>query len=498
MKSILISLCVLCASVVNSVAAAQPNIVFFFVDDMGSQDTSEPFWKEKTKLNQLYHTPNIELLADRGMKFTQAYACAICSPSRISLMTGMNAARHRVTTWTLQKDKGPDRGHATMQAPAWNLNGMCMAPGTPRALVATTLPALLQKAGYRTIHVGKAHFGAKGTPGEEPKNLGFDVNIAGHARGGPGSYHGKNNYSAAFRKGSRVWDVPGLEKYHGTDVNLTEALTLEANRAMDAAVKAGKPFYLYLSHYAIHAPFEKDARFIDKYLKAGLKGRGAVFASMIEGMDKSLGDVIANLKRHGIADNTIVVFMSDNGSPPGMPPNLPLRGRKGQPYEGGIRVPLIVDWPGVTKASTICDRYVIIEDVFPTVLAMAGVKKFTQSAGPIDGVSFVPMLSGVHNKKQTRPIYWHFPNTSNGQSPYSSIRQGDWKLIYNHATRKRELFNLSDDLGERTNLAAENPAKARALAGQLAAFLRETNAQMPTDKRTGKPVPLPDAPNPLP
>ena len=219
---------------------------------------------------------------------------------------------------------------------------------------------------------------------------------------------------------------------------------------------------------------------------------------MIEGMDKSLGDVIANLKRHGIADNTIVVFMSDNGSPPGMPPNLPLRGRKGQPYEGGIRVPLIVDWPGVTKASTICDRYVIIEDVFPTVLAMAGVKKFTQSAGPIDGVSFVPMLSGVHNKKQTRPIYWHFPNTSNGQSPYSSIRQGDWKLIYNHATRKRELFNLSDDLGERTNLAAENPAKARALAGQLAAFLRETNAQMPTDKRTGKPVPLPDAPNPLP
>ena len=330
--------------------SAPPNIVVFLVDDMGWQDTSVPFHTEPTPLNSVYHTPNMARMAEQGMLFTQAYAYAVCSPSRVSLLTGQSGLRHRVTNWTLRKNKSPDSPHKLVAPPTWNLNGLQAEPGIPQTVAARTLPARLRDAGYRTIHAGKAHFGAKDTPGEDPLNLGFDVNIGGHAAGGPGSYHGDKNFSAAFRKGDRVWDVPGLEAYHGKQINLTEALTIEALKAVDAAVKAEQPFFLYLSHYAIHAPFEPDQRFIEKYKAAGLKGRQLVLASMIESMDDSLGQVQEYLQRRGLAKNTVVIFMSDNGSAPGNPINKPLRGNKLTPYEGGIRVPMMVQWPGVTKA----------------------------------------------------------------------------------------------------------------------------------------------------
>lgn len=166
---------------------SKPNILFFLIDDMGWQDTSEPFYKEKTALNQRYYTPNMEELADEGMKFTQAYACALCSPTRVSLMTGLNAARHRVTNWTLRKDKSPDPKHKTLKMPEWNVNGLSPDPGVDRTVHVKTLPMFLQEVGYHTIHCGKAHWGADGTPGEDPLNLGFDVNIGGHCAGGPGS-----------------------------------------------------------------------------------------------------------------------------------------------------------------------------------------------------------------------------------------------------------------------------------------------------------------------
>jgi arylsulfatase A-like enzyme len=469
----------------------RPNIVFFFIDDMGWQDTSVPFHTETTELNRRYRTPNMETLARDGMKFTQAYACALCSPTRVSLMTGMNAARHRVTNWTLRKNKAYEHGHPSLQAPRWNINGLSPIAGVERTVHAVTLPMLLQQAGYRTIHVGKAHFGADGTPGEEPRNQGFDINIAGHCAGGPGSYYGKNNFSAAFRKGDRIWDIPGLEKYHGQDIYLNEVLTIEANQAMDKAVADKQPFYLYMSHYAIHAPYEADPRFLERYHKAGLKGMAATYASMIESMDRSLGDILANLKRNGVENNTIVVFMTDNGAPSGAPRNLPLRGHKLRPYEGGTRVPLIVRWPGVVEARSRCDQYVIIEDIFPTFLEMAGVSECEQIGGVIDGVSFVPLLKQTERFPADRPIYWHYPNTY-GQAPYSSIRQGDWKLIYHYGSRKAELFNLRDDLGEQHNLADQQPEKADELVRKLAAFLRESNALMPLDKTTGRPVPLPD------
>jgi len=471
-------------------ASSRPNIVVFLVDDMGWEDTSEPFYTEVTELNRRYRTPNMEALADEGVKFTQAYASALCSPTRVSLITGLNAARHRVTNWTLRKNISPDPDSKVIAIPEWNVNGLSPTPGVERTVYVKPLPEFLRKAGYRTIHVGKAHWGAKGTPGESPENLGFDVNIAGHAPGGPGSYHGEHNYSAAWRNGDRIWDVPGLEAYHGTETYLSEALTLEANKAVDAAVESKTPFFLYMSHYAVHAPWEKDDRFYQKYKDANLKDSYAVYASMVEGMDKSLGDIRANLKRHGIENDTIILFMSDNGTAKQMPLNLPLRGHKLTPYEGGIRVPMIVKWPGVTQPDSVCNEYVIIEDFFPTILEMAGVESYEQIGGTIDGISFVSLLRGETGGSEDRPLVWHFPHCYD-QPPYSVIRQGDWKLIYFHFDQHYELYNIREDISEKNNLYEQRSDIADRLANALRRLLVERKALMPILKKTGQPVPLP-------
>ena len=185
-----------------------------------------------------------------------------------------------------------------------------------------------------------------------------------------------------------------MEKYHGKDIYLNEVLTIEANKTIDSAVNDNMPFYLYMSHYAIHVPWEKDLRFYNEYKDRGLTDFQSTYASMVESMDKSLGDIMQNIREHGIEDNTIIVFMSDNGQPANTDRNLPLRGHKLLPYEGGIRVPLIVRWPGVTKPGTECSSYIIIEDIFPTFLEMAGVTEFSQVGGIIDGKSFLPFLKG--------------------------------------------------------------------------------------------------------
>ncbi|MCP4610750.1 MAG: sulfatase [Planctomycetes bacterium] len=481
----------------------RPNIVMFLVDDMGWQDTSVAFHSETTPFNRRYRTPNMEQLAQEGMKFTQAYACCVCSPTRVSLMTGLNAARHRVTNWTLRKNASNDARHNSLQFPPWNVNGLSPVSGIERTVYVKTLPQFLNEAGYQTIHVGKAHFGAIGTPGENPLNLGFDVNIGGHAAGGPGSYLGTQNFSAVWRKGDRVWDVPGLEKYHGKDVFLTDALTIEANKAMDKAVAQSKPFYLYMSHYAVHVPFAEDSRFIQKYIEAGLDPKEAMYAAMVEGMDRSLGDIMANIKRHHIEDNTVILFMSDNGglSASGRggqrhTHNKPLSSGKGSSHEGGVRVPMIVKWPGETRPGSLCNDFVIIEDYFPTILEIAGVKQYQQIGGKIDGVSFARQLKGGSGYRKGRSLIWHFPNnwgpTGPGIGPHSAIRRGDWKLIYYHATQKYELFNIRRDIGEANNLFEAKLGIAKKLAGQLRGFLRQAEAQMPIDKGTGKPVPLPE------
>ncbi len=488
---ILIPLLILFVLTQTTTAAEKPNIIFFLVDDMGWQETSVPFHTQVTELNRRYRTPNMEKLAADGVKFTQAYASAVCSPSRISALTGMNVARHGVTNWTLQRDKGPDGRHPTLTLPEWPLNGFSPSSGIPRTVSGTTLPQLLRAAGYRTIHVGKAHFGAISTPGENPLNLGFDINIAGHAAGGPGSYWGEKNFSGKWRGAEAHWDVPGLEAYHGKDVFLTEALTLEAVKAVEQSVADRKPFYLYMSHYAVHAPWEKDMRFYQKYIDQGLKPAEATLASMIEGMDKSLGDLRTALKRLGVADNTIIVFLSDNGSPAECPPNLPLRGHKLNPYEGGVRVPMLAYWPGVTAPGTTNALPVVIDDIFPTLLDMGNIEWSKKVSQTVDGISLAPELRQSGTLENNRPIVWHFPNNYSGQGPFSALRAGPWKLIYFHATQKYELYNLDADIGEKVNLADKEPTQTATLARQLGQLLRARGALMPTVSKTGALVPYP-------
>jgi arylsulfatase A-like enzyme len=477
----------------------KPNIILFLVDDMGWQDTSVPFYTERTPFNETYHTPNMERLAAQGMKFTQAYSHSVCSPTRVSLMSGMNAAHHRVTNWTLRRNATNDRPHELLEMPSWNVNGMQPTDSIENAVHVTPLPQILHDHGYFTIHCGKAHFGAIGTPGENPVNLGFDINIAGHAAGGPGSYNGEHNYSAVWRNGSPVWDVPGLEKYHGTNINLTEALTREALLALDSVVKLDQPFFLYMSHYAVHAPIEADKRFIAKY--AGMDTIEAKYASMVESMDKSLGDIMDFVEQNGLQDNTIILFTSDNGglsaaARGGIPHthNKPLSSGKGSAHEGGIREPMIVSWPGVTEPGSQTDDYLIIEDFFPTILEMANISDY-QTVQPIDGHSFTNILHRNPVEKD-RPLFWHFPNnwgpTGPGIGASSTIRKGEWKLIYYHANQQFELFNIADDIGELTNLADDRPGIKEALAKELGEYLRNVKAQMPTLKETNQPVPWPD------
>jgi len=470
---------------------------------MGWQDTSVPFWHQSTPFNDRYRTPNMERLAMQGMKFTQAYATPVCSPTRISLMTGMNAARHRVTNWTLHKDKlqPMETDHKSLIFPKWNVNGLCQDSAINMATHAIAFPTLLQDAGYLTIHVGKAHLGAIGTPGEDPRNLGFDINIGGHAAGAPKSYWGIENFGNTIPFKDTPWPVPGLDKYHGQDINLTEALTLEAILAMDQAVDNDQSFYLYMSHYTVHTPIMADTRFYQFYLDQGLDTIEARYASMVEGMDKSLGDLMNYLDDNGLADNTIILFISDNGglsahARGGSPHthNLPLSSGKGSIHEGGIREPMLVKWPGTTAPGSINDNYLIIEDFFPTILEMAGIGSY-ETLQVVDGISFVPLLHG-QDMNSERALYWHYPNEWGPSGPgigaFSAVRKGPWKLIYYHRSEQFELFNLQDDIGEITNLFPVETKTAQELADTLTQFLQSVEAQMPSHKATGELVAWPN------
>lgn len=483
----------------------RPNIIFFLVDDMGWQDTSVPFWNQKTRYNELYETPNMERLAAQGMLFTQAYASSVSSPSRCSMMTGANAARHRVTNWTLEKGVPTDMESDVLEFPEWNCNGIAQVSGTANTFVAKSFVQYLKDSGYHTIHCGKAHWGAIDTPGESPYHFGFEVNIAGHAAGGLASYLGESRYG--HDKGGNptsLMSIPGLEKYWDTDTFATEALTLEAIKALDKAKKYNQPFYLYMSHYAIHIPIEKDNRFFRKYKAKGMSDKEAAYATLIEGMDKSLGDLMDWLEENGEADNTIIIFMGDNGGyatgeywrdEPLYTQNSPLKCGKGSAYEGGIREPMIVFWPGVTEPGSRCDSYILAEDIYPSVLDMAGVR-YDDAPQHIDGKSFVPLLNGAGDPSKGRNLYWNFPNlwgeTGPGIGSTCTVRSGDWKLIYFYESGKKELYNIPDDIGEENDLAQERPDIVKKLSKELGKYLRKAGAQRPSFKATGMPCPWPD------
>jgi len=502
-KSLLLAL-ILSFMVLFTHAQDRPNIIVFLVDDMGWQDTSVPFWNKKTPLNRRYHTPNMERLAREGMKFTNAYAQAVCTPSRISFMTGLNAAHHGVTNWTSPvANQNTDAADQQFDPAPWNINGLSTQPGVPHTVYATPFPQLLKDAGYFTIHVGKAHFGSAGTPGANPYNLGFIVNIAGHAAGHPQSYLGQENYGNIPGKSS--WQaVPDLEEYHGTDTFLTEALTLEAMKALEKPIHDKQPFYLNMAHYAVHVPLKKDKRFYQRYIDAGLDETEAQYAALLEGMDKSLGDLMDFLEAKQVADHTIIIFMSDNGGLSITPPrsgvahtqNLPLKAGKGSVYEGGIREPMLVKWPGTVKAGTTTDQYILIEDFFPTILEMAGVTQ-AHMLQQVDGKSFVPLLQNPTQVDSTRALIWHYPNKwrkpdGPGINYKSAIRRGNWKLIYHMRDSSFELYNLHDDIGELHNLAQQYPDRVKQLALLLGQRLKEYKAPMPIVKETGTAVPFPD------
>lgn len=473
---------------------SRPNIIVFLVDDMGWQDTSVPFWTKTTELNKRYHTPNMERLAKEGMKFTNAYATPVCTPTRTSMLTGMNAAHHGVTNWTSpSKDNNTDNADEEMAKADWNYNGLSPEPGVPHTTYATTYPQLLKDAGYFTIHVGKAHWASAGTPGSSPYNLGFMVNIAGNSIGHPQSFQGTDNYGNMPGKTSAN-AVPDLQEYFGKDSFLTEALTLEALKSLEAPIKNKQAFYLNMSHYAIHDPLMADSRYIQKYLNVGLEANEAKLASMIEGMDKSLGDIMNYLKEKNIEKNTVVIFMSDNG--PSYRANLPLKSSKGSVYEGGIREPMIVKWPAMVKPSTVAQQYIIIEDFFPTILEIAGLKNY-KTAQQVDGKNFLPILKNANYTNNNRALVWHSPNkwTSSagpGINYFSAIRQGDWKLVYSMRTGKKELYNLNDDIGENNNLSDLHPDKVKQLSLILSNKLRKQKAPIPSFKSTGKVIPMPD------
>jgi len=458
-----------------------PNIVVFFVDDLGWQDVGEPFWRERTSWNDRYQTPNLARLCREGTKFTNAYAHQVCTPSRVSLMTGAAVARHRVSHWTLRADRFTDPQRGDLRRPSWNLSGLSSDPQTPNAYCAETLAHRLDDAGYQTIMVGKAHFGAIGTPGADPTNLGFDVNVAGHAAGAPSSYLAKKRFRRAPK--DQTWQVPDLERYHGTGWFLTEALTDEAIAAAAAARRKQQPFFLYLSHYAVHTPLNPDARFIDAYREAGLPEPEARYAALIEGVDRSLGRVLNWLDQADIAKDTIVMFVSDNGgltahsrSGAKHTHNAPLRSGKGSAYEGGIRVPMAVRWPREVASDAVEPLPVQLEDVMPTLCELAGV-----DARCPDGQSFAPALRG--QRQARHPLFFHSPHywgaTGPGIEPYSAVRDGDLKLIWFYDRGAAELYNLADDVGETEDLAARRPRDRARLQDVLRKHLAACDAQFP-------------------
>ncbi len=483
--------------------AAPPNIVVMLVDDMGVMDTSLPFLTgadgkpKRYPLNDFYRTPNMERLAARGIRFNNFCAMSVCSPTRISIMTGQNAARHRTTNWI-----NPDNDNAGPQGPAeWNWKGLKKGD--------VTLPGLMQANGYRTIHVGKGHFAPRAFEAANPQTIGFDINVAGGSIGAPGSYYGLKNFGGIPEnaKGKRAGKpgaaVPGLEKYHGQDIFLTEALTIEAKAHVSDAVKEKKPFFLYFAQYAVHGPFNSDPRFAGHYKDSGKPAPAQAFATLVEGMDKSLGDLLDHLDALGVADNTLVMFLGDNGSdaPLGNEHAVacaaPLRGKKGSHYEGGMRVPFIAAWAGKNAenahqkrlpiaAGAIQSQQAAVYDLFPTILGLAGIE--APSSHAVDGRKLDTLLTARPDGSRGETFLMHYPHAPHRTNYWTSYRDGDWKVIYHYFPTEvsggshYQLFNLKADPFEQTDLATANPVELKRLMQGLITGLEVQHAVYPVEK----------------
>ena len=484
---------ILCSIPTFLLAQKQPNIIIFMVDDMGWQDTSYPFHTSKTTFNTLYETPNMERLAKMGVAFTNFYATPVCTPSRVSMITGMNASRHGVTNWTAtMRDKPTGQQDAVMNETKWNHNGLSPVEGVNNTVVATPLPQILKDNGYFTIHTGKAHWGAAGTPGSNPYTLGFVVNIAGTSTGRPASYFGTQNFG---RTTADYHGVENLQAYFGQNIYLTEALTKETIQTLDYPLAQKIPFFLHLGQYAIHDPLMEDTRFYQKYLDKGMPVNEAKYASMIEGMDKSLGDILDYLTAKKALDNTIIIFVSDNGglsahsrAGEAHTHNKPLRSGKGSIYEGGIRVPLIIKGVKGSQQNIRIDEPVIIEDLFPTILAFSKVKKYGVKQ-TVDGLSIEKALTKGDLNLGNRPLIFHIPNKwtttdGDGFNYRSAIRKGNYKLIHHIKYDNYSLYDLSKDIGEQHDLSHDSTLQSvkESLQKELNTILMQNKAPMPSKK----------------
>jgi arylsulfatase A-like enzyme len=469
----------------------KPNVIVILSDDLG--------WADLGCYGSTFHeSPNLDKLATQGMRFTQAYSSSpYCSPSRAATMTGRHPARLKITDYI------PSNGKSGKFLPAE------MRMELP--LEETTIAEVLRHAGYATWHVGKWHLGDVGF---YPQDQGFQVNIAGHACGLPPSYfwpYGNPNDEAVPQpKGKNYHSrgVPGVVTGGKEGEHLCDRLTSEAIKLIEQR-KPEQPFFLYLPFYDVHTPIMAQPELIAKYrakaAKLGLPAEKAVstyeegsiahgtdrlrklpelqanptYAAMIETMDTNVGRLMAKLAELGIADKTLIIFTSDNGGH-SVTSNRPLRGGKGWLYEGGVREPWIVKWPGVTKPGSTCDVPIINTDILPTVLEVAGLPQRPELHK--EGVSFADLLKG-----ETKPLhdalFWHFPHYGNhGSGPCSSVRVGDWKLIEWLEDDSAELFNLATDLPEKNDVAAQHPKIVQQLRERLHAWRKETGANMPRPK----------------
>ncbi|MFG6686776.1 sulfatase [Mariniflexile sp. HNIBRBA6329] len=455
----------------------KPSILFILVDDLGYSDLS-------CMGSKFYETPHVDAIANHGVLFTDGYAGAqVCSPSRATLLTGQFTARHGITDW-IGAPFGKDwrnKGRYTKVLPAAYKDHLDVNT--------ITLPMTLKNAGYSTFFAGKWHLGEEG---HYPEQYGFDINVAGNHSGSPAG-----GYFAPFNN-------PQLEN-HDAGENLSMRLAKETVNFIKAS--KDKPFFAYLSFYAVHGPIqttkEKWSKYRNKAEKIGIAEQGfedgdllpirkyqdnPVYGGLVETMDDAIGMVLNALKENGLDKNTIVIFTSDNGgvtSGDNYSTNcLPLKGGKGYQWEGGIRVPFIVSVPWMPNHGKKSAIPVAASDFFPTILDLANLTLPLNAQ--IDGESIVPVLEGKSLKE--RPLYWHYPHYGNqGGRPVSIIRKGDWKLIHFWEDNHNELYNLSQDIQEDSNLAKLEPKLTEDMASQLLNWLESVGAKYP------KPDPLYDS-----
>jgi len=452
----------------RSAPSSRPNVVFILADDLGQRDLG-------VYGSSFYETPHLDRLAQNGVRFTQAYAASnVCSPTRASLLTGRYPARLGITDWL------PGRaGKPGDQLLAANLEPHLRAQER-------TFADAFRAAGYRTALIGKWHLGDAAE--NLPDHHGFDVSLAASGKGSTPSYF------SPYRLPHLADGSPG--EY------LVDRLTREAITFMREAHAQGRPFLLELSHYAVHIPLQAKPDLVAKYaakrtgIAAGqdfvdrppdgrvrVRQTDATYAAMVESLDASVGALLNELNALGIADNTIVVFTSDNGglaTSEGWPTsNLPLRGGKGWPYEGGVREPLIVSWPRHLPSGAVSDAMVTSPDFFPTFLELAGLP--SEPDAHVDGESFAGALRQPASPAAERTIFWHYPHYSNQRGrPHGAIRQGRWKLVEWFEDGRTELYDLAADVGETHDLAPTEPELAKALLARLRAWRDQVGARMPT------------------